>query len=80
MVERSAWTGCAADLLRMRNEADLAGDGVSRGTWAFQRIARPGGHARYCVVAPALGQASYLHAPIRAFRRETISTRDLSAD
>jgi len=30
MAERSAWTGCAADLLR--TETDLAGNGVSRGS------------------------------------------------
>jgi len=35
--------------------------------------------ARRCVVAPAFCQASYLHAPIAAFPRETISTRDQSA-
>ena len=38
MAERSAWTGCAADLLR--TEADLAGNGASRGSSGWPKNPR----------------------------------------
>jgi hypothetical protein len=38
MAERSAWTGCAADLLR--TNADLAGNGVSRGSLGWPKNPR----------------------------------------